>query len=235
MKILPKLPILALVLLISFQNDAFAQATGFGLKAGPSMGFQKWGGGNQLDPLWRWHVAAFLDSESSDGKNILYGHLGYHVKGAAIRFNAIYDINGNRYPGASFAMEFHNLSFELGMKRFLKMKRWKPFYAVGLRGEYTLSTKFEVYPELQEWTKKWNYGVSLRLGTEYAAKKLVHYGLELNIAPDLSKQVYVPAAIRRIDPWTGQVIPGYEQSTVNTTIELSFYVRFKRIIIYEDE
>lgn len=228
------LPLIYMVFLAQFNSVVLAQSTGFGFKAGPSMGLQKWGGGNQLDPLWRWHVSAFMDSESSDGKNIIYGQLGYHVKGAAIRFNAIYDINGNRYPGSSFAMEFHNLAFELGMKRFIKMNRWKPYYAVGLRGEYTLGTKFEIYPELEEWTKKWNYGVSLRLGTEFAAKKLVHYGLELNIAPDLSKQVYVPAAIRRIDPWTGQVLPGYEQSTINTTIELSFYVRFKRIIIYEE-
>lgn len=211
-----------------------AQTSGFGLKLGPSLGFQKWGGGSQRDPLLKGHIAAFMDSESSDGKNIVYGQLGYHIKGGALKFSFFYDVNGNRYPGATYGMEFHNLSLELGLKRFLRLARWKPYYAFGLRGEYTMGTHFEVFQEMEEWTRRWNYGISLRLGSEFSLRKLILAGIELNIAPDLSKQVYVPASIRRLDPWTGQPLPGYEQSTVNTTIELSLYIRFLRLVVYED-
>lgn len=222
------------ILILGSFLDLNAQANGFGIKLGPSMGFQSWGGSSQSDPLWKYHIDLFMDSESTNEKNIIYGQLGYHVKGAAIRFSAFFDLNGNRYPGGSFGMEFQNISLEIGLKRFIKMGKWKPFYAFGLRGEYTAGTNFEVYPELEEWTKKWNYGISVRLGSEFKLSKLVRGGLELNIAPDLSNQVYVPASIRRIDPWTGTIYPGYEQKTKNTTIELSFYLRFMQIIIYED-
>lgn len=222
------------VLMACHSSQLISQANGFGIKLGPSMGFQKWGGGSQRDPLVRWHVAAFMDSESSDSKNVIYGQLGYHVKGGAFRVSYFYDINGNRYPGSTYGMEFHNLSLDIGLKRYIRKGIWKPYYAIGLRGEYTAKTKFEIYQELEEWVRKWNYGFSIKLGTEYKMSKLTHAGLELNIAPDLSKQVYVPATIRRINPWTGQAEPGYEQSTVNTTIELSFYLRFMQVIEYEE-
>ncbi|MBK9222631.1 MAG: hypothetical protein IPO16_11025 [Saprospiraceae bacterium] len=209
-----------------------AQSNGFGFKLGPSLGYQKWGGGSQRDPLLRWHVAAFMDSESSDSKNVIYGQLGYHVKGGAFRVSYFYDVNGNRYPGSTYAMEFHNLSLDIGLKRFLHKGKWKPYYAIGLRGEYTLKTNFEIYQELQEWVRKWNYGVSVKIGSEFKFSKLVYGGIELNLAPDLSKQIFVPATIRRLNPFTHQPEPGYEQSTVNTTIELSFYLRFLQLIEY---
>ena len=60
------------IFLMSMAGFSTAQTNGFGFKLGPSLGFQKWGGGNQTDPLLRWHIAAFMDSESSDGKNVIY-------------------------------------------------------------------------------------------------------------------------------------------------------------------
>lgn len=210
-----------------------SQVNGFGIKGGPSLGYQKWGGSNQRDPLLRWHVAIFFDSESSDSKNVIYSQLGYHVKGGGIRFPFSIDQHGNRLPGGTYGMEFHNISLDLGLKRFIKQGPWKPYYAVGIRGEYTVNTHFEIYENLQEWTCKWNYGISIKLGSEFKFQKFIHGGIELNIAPDLSKQIYVPASIRRINPWTGQAEPGYEQSTVNTTLELSLYLRFLQIIEYE--
>lgn len=224
-----------LIIFFSWHLGIQAQANGFGFKMGPSMGFQKWGG-NQRDPLLRFHAALFADSESSDSKNVVYAQLGYHIKGGGIRILSFVDINNNIvYPGGTFGMEFHNLSLDLGLKRFISNgKKWAPYYAIGLRGEYTLKTSFEIYEELQEWTCKWNYGISVKIGSEYKFSKLLHGGLELNIAPDLSKQIYVPASIRRINPWSHQPEQGYEQSTVNTTVELSFYLRFLQLIEYVD-
>lgn len=210
-----------------------AQTNGYGIKLGPSLGFQNWGGGNKRDPLLRLHIAAFMDSESSDSKNVIYGQLGYHIKGGGIRFPYFYDLNGNRVPGGTYAMEFHNLSLDIGLKRFFTTGAWKSYYAIGLRGEYTLSTKFEIYEELKEWTNYWNYGFSLKVGTEFKIQKLVNGGIELNIAPDLSKQIYVPASIRRYNPFTRVLEPGYETSAINTTVEISFYLRFIQLIEYD--
>ncbi len=226
--------IIFVILGLGIQIAAFTQANGFGIKGGPSLGFQKWGGSNQRDPLLKWHLAFFMDSESSDSKNVIYGQLGYHVKGGGIRYPYFQDINGNIYPGGTFGMEFHNLSLDIGLKRyFSKAEKWKPYYAIGLRGEYTLKTDFEIYQELQDYVNKWNYGFSVKIGTEFKIKKLINAGIELNIAPDLSKQVYVDPRIRRFNPFTGQPEPGYETSTVNTTIELSVYLRFLQLIVYE--
>lgn len=212
-----------------------AQANGFGLKTGPSMGFQKWGGNNQSDPLLRWHVAAFIDSESSDSKNVIYGQLGYHIKGQGIRFAYTLDQHGNIGPGSTYGMEFHNLSLDIGLKRFIsKNNKWRPYYAIGLRGEYTMKADLQIFPEYKEFVCKWNYGFSVKIGSEFKFRKLVYGGIELNIAPDLSNQIYVPASIKRYDPFTNQVYPGYEQSSKNTTVELSFYLRFLQVIEYVD-
>ena len=194
------------VLLIVFSifliyHENYTQANGYGIKLGPSLGFQKWGGSTQSDPLLRWHAAIFVDSESSDSKNIIYAQFGYHIKGQGIRYPYSIDQHGNRGPGYTFGMEFHNLSLDLGLKRFIgKNKKWRPYYGFGLRGEYTVKTNFEAFEEMTEFVCKWNYGISIKIGSEYKFRKFLNGGLELNIAPDLSKQIFVPASIRRLDP-----------------------------------
>jgi hypothetical protein len=219
-------------LILSFKS--YSQANGFGLKLGPTLGFQKWGGGNQTDPLLRWHAAVFMDSESSDSKNVIYAQLGYHVKGGGIYVPYFYDDKNNRYPGGTFGMEFHNISLDIGLKRYLKQGKWKPYYAIGLRGDYTLSTNFEIYQALEAYTCRWNYGFSVKIGTELKLSKLINGGIELNVAPDLSKQIYVPASVKVYNPYTqtsGNL--GYEISTANTVVELSIYIRFLQLIEYE--
>lgn len=230
---LKSIPFILLYCFLQFQT--IAQENGFGIKGGPSLGYQKWGT-NQRDPLLRWHLAAFMDSEGSDGKSVVYGQFGYHVKGGAFIVPYFYDINRNAYPGGTYGMEFRNLSLDLGLKKYLSIGTWKPYYAIGLRGEYTVSTKFELYQNLDnnDYIHRWNYGFSLKIGTEYTFSKMVHGGLELNVAPDLSKQIYVDPSIPRYNPYTRLYERGSEISAINTTIELSFYLRFIQIIQYDE-
>jgi hypothetical protein len=226
-----KQSILSLFLL--FQGSAYlnAQANAYILKTGTTLGLQDWGGGSR-SPLMRYHGAFQYESISSNNRNVVYAQLGYHVKGGGIRVFQFRDINNNLYKGGFFGNEFHNIALDIGMKQFLNEKKFRPFYAVGLRGEFTAKTKFELYGELKEWVRKFNYGISARVGAEYPIKKLINIGIELNVAPDLSKQVFVPAYIRRLDPWTGQPVPGYEQKIVNFSMELSIYIKFIQQIIY---
>ncbi|MDQ3140766.1 MAG: hypothetical protein M3Q56_00810, partial [Bacteroidota bacterium] len=146
-----KLIIVSISMLLLNISYIFSQNNGFGFKSGMTTGFQNWNG-SQRDPLFAWHAAAYADSESSDG-NTIYGQLGYHEKGGALRYNRFIDQFGNIYPGQTFEMKFNNLGIEVGFKRFLKVKKFQPYYAIGLRAEYTLSTKFEINEALREWVR----------------------------------------------------------------------------------
>ena len=212
--------------------NLYGQANGYGVKAGPGLGLQRWSGSDRA-PLFVYHVDAFADSESESG-NVLYGQLGYHLKGSALRINQFIDVNGNIYPGSTFGMHFHNAVLELGMKKFFRKGKLNAFYGLGLRGEYTVKTKFEFYQEYKDFVQRWNYGVSLRIGTEFFMSKFVRSGLEVHIAPDISRQIFVPQGVRYYDPRTNTTSPGVEQSVRNTVIELSFYLRFLQIIEYID-
>lgn len=99
-----------------FWTNLIGQANGYGVKAGPGLGLQRWSGSDRA-PLFIYHVDAFADSESESG-NVLYSQLGYHLKGSALRINQFVDVNGNLFPGSTFGMHFHNLVLELGMKKF---------------------------------------------------------------------------------------------------------------------
>ena len=50
------------------------------------------------------HFSLSIDSESSEGNNIIYGDFGYHVKGGAIRYQYFQDLFGNRIKGDKFNM-----------------------------------------------------------------------------------------------------------------------------------
>lgn len=218
---------------LGISGAIFAQATGFGIKAGPGLGFQRWNGGSKRDLLSIYHVDAFLDSESASG-NIIYGQLGFHTRGSSSRIGPFEDVNGIYYPARRLKTVFSNVVLEIGAKKLVQTKRFETFYALGVRGEYTSKSKFEFYDELQDWVRKFNYGISIRMGAEWKWNKLTKYGIDLNIAPDISKQIYVPAGIRYYNPITKTTSPGYEQSVRNIAIELSFYIRFLQIIEYDE-
>ncbi len=61
-----------------------SQSTGYSFHVGPNLGFQKWGYGSSRAALLAYHFSLSVDSESSEGNNIIYGDFGYHVKGGAL-------------------------------------------------------------------------------------------------------------------------------------------------------
>ncbi|HMS29340.1 MAG TPA: hypothetical protein PKD32_05785 [Saprospiraceae bacterium] len=227
--------LIACVCSLTMIGGVFGQANGFGFKTGPSLGFQKWGGTSR-QPLTKFSVDIFADSEGSgDTRNTIYGQLGYHTRGSAFRYSRFIDLNGNVSKGGSFSMQFHNIVLELGMKRFIKTPtKLQAFYALGLRGEYTAKTKFEIQESYRDFVRKYNYGISLRLGAESRVSKVVAMGFEFNIAQDISRQIWVPAGTKWYDYYTGSYTIGAEQSIRNFSLELSVYFRFLQIIVYEE-
>lgn len=49
-------------------KQAFAQSYAFGIKGGMTAGTQKWDNNFQREPLFRYHIAGFIESHSDQDK-----------------------------------------------------------------------------------------------------------------------------------------------------------------------
>ena len=80
-----KMILLSALLLIGFVSKA-QNTTRYGLKLGPTVGFQKWNY-FQNDPLFKYHAAAWLESYRDEDPFSVLLQLGYHLKGSATRYS----------------------------------------------------------------------------------------------------------------------------------------------------
>ena len=228
--------LVVLACLSLFQVDA--QDFWFGLKAGPTVGFQQW---NSYDrqPLFTRHIAGFIESFAEEDDNgSVYAQLGYHTRGSSIRF-----INGFTSDLFSEGIEFYNLSLQGGIKRFLKKNdKSITYYSVGARLEYTVDTNLQdensdfldpFFP-IDNFTNKFNYGISFGGGYNYSFSDLFTGFIELSFHPDVSYQ-YQQAAlpIGIVNPFTGNLQTIGERQIRNLTVEISVGINFLRKVIYE--
>ena len=130
-------------------NFGMSQSYFFGLKGGPSIGYQKWETFNQ-SPLVSFHVSTFIESYSEDSPlNALFAQIGFHNRGSALRGAGGYTQNNEYFRLATKNFIFSNLSLALGAKRKQELtNKLKSFYSFGLRGEYTLKTNLDLYLSL---------------------------------------------------------------------------------------
>ncbi len=219
-----------LILLIS---QAESQSNSYGLSLGSGLSYQRWQGGSGRNPLPTYHIDYYMDSESENG-NIIYGILGYHLRGSRLIFTRFVDQFGNIYPGRNFDMRFYNACLEAGLRKAKTKKAWRFIYGLGVRGEYTLKHKLEIYQGYEDFIRRFNYGFTLSGSIETKLNKFIALGFDARISPDLSRQIYVPAAIPIYDPFTGTIGPGYEQSIRNLNIEFGIYIRLIQLIKYID-
>lgn len=211
-----------------------AQNTGYTLKLGPSLGLQKWDYETNAR-LLAYHIALGVDSESSDGNSIIYGTIGYHVKGGAVRYRGFTDQFGNFFKGDKFDMKFNNVVLEIGVKMSrLDLGNAKTYFGVAGRADYTLSSKFEINGQYKDYVRKFNYGLTFLGGIEYSLGKTIRNGWELRISPDISKQIFVPAGTLWYNPYTKLASRISEISARNLNIEISTYIRLLQIIEYVD-
>jgi hypothetical protein len=231
-----------LIVFVAFMtNFGISQSFWFGAKGGLAMNNQSWGsGGTGLsfgrDPLFTFNGDLFLESYDEDKKGALYAQLGYHTRGSALRFFSF-----NNSFNSLNKYKFNNLVLELGAKKAISIGRdIDSYFILGVRGEYTLSdnlNSFTSFNEIvnSEYTRKFNYGVTMGGGFEMVMSELSNVFLEFSIQPDLSFQ-YEQFPIDNIpSPWFPNERINLPLTQVrNLSIEAKVGVKFLRKVEYID-
>lgn len=231
-----------------------AQGYAFGIKGGLTVGFQRWDQSFQRDPLYRYHGILFVESLNDDNAFALFAQGGYHIKGSAIRtFATTYQIPSGgfeRFPAFTIPFEFRNVSLTLGgKKKFDLGLSSKYYYLLGIRGDYTVSTKLRpdfiepnnpyalLYP-IDSYVNKFNYGITVGGGLEWLFSEYVGGVVEITVNPDFSKQYNQPRIDNIINPFPvgGSNITSIPERQINNlTIEITLGLRLLHKIIYLDE
>lgn len=230
-----------------------AQGYAFGVKGGLTVGFQRWDQAFQRDPLYRYHGIAFIESLDDDTNFSLFAQAGYHIKGSAIRTYATsYQVPSGgfeTFPAFTIPFEFRNVSLTLGGKKKKDLGLdSKYYYLLGLRGDYTVSTKlrpdfvsendpYALFYPIESYVNEFNYGITIGGGLEWLFSEYVGGIVELTINPDFSKQYNQPRIDNIINPFPGgsNVTSIPERQINNLTIELTVGFRFLHKIVYLDE
>lgn len=250
--------IVTLIFLVALlTTDLQAQSYAFGLKGGLTVGIQQWNNSfSSREALYRYHGLAFIESAEEEAPWGLFAQGGYNIKGSALRFRrqTFTDTDGRirEFGGLTIPFEFRNLTLTLGAKQKFDLglsgNKW--YYSLGVRADYTISTKlrpdgveeddpYAIYYPIEGFVNKFNYGVSVGGGIELPFSEFVGMVVELTVNPDFSKQYNQPRIDNVINP-SPYIIPGQntfipERSISNTTVELTLGFRFLHKIIYLDE
>lgn len=229
---------LACLLTINLQGQSFA----WGLKGGLTVGYQKWQN-TPRDLLFKYHGILFIESLPAGNDFALFGQVGYHVKGSALRNLQVNLGGGGVFRPPAETYEFNNLSLVLGAKQKFNWKEYaKAFYAFGIRGDYTLSTNLDEFQQNNVqyraffpsdfFVRKLNYGVYIGGGLEFALNDLIGAMVEFSVAPDFSFQYRQPAIGNVTDPFTFQLVNIPERKILNVALELTVGLRFLRVVEY---
>ena len=223
------------VLMLFSCSSVRAQSFYFGPKVGPSLGFQKW---NQTDndALFALNADIFLESAPLESTNVFYGSLGWRTRGSAWRFASSNPLQLN-----STNFKFRNIVLELGAKKMLTRNLEKsPYYFIGIRGEYTVSTNLSEYDRWNSYyfpnkafVKNFVYGVSFGGGYEFGFRQYTRFYVEIGMHPDVSQQYYQPTIANVPDPFfPGQSVTLQERIVRNLSLELKFAMKFLRKVEY---
>jgi hypothetical protein len=227
-------------------NICLSQSYYFGIKGGPSVGYQKWETYNQ-SVLLTYHVYTFWESYSEDNPlNALYANFGYHNRGSALRGSGfVYAGEYFRMPTQKFI--FSNLSLALGAKRRQNLTRkMNSFYAFGLRADYNIHNNLREYAKINSYisspyfpvnayVNKFTYGAQVAGGIELVFSELLEGIFEISVNPDLSNQYDQPELYGVYNPYEpSNTITLPRRRIKNTTVEITFGLRFMRKVIYID-
>lgn len=226
-----------LILISTFCGaELFGQGYYFGPRGGAVLGFQN-GNDAARQPLISYHGDIFIESLDPQKKGSLFGMIGYHSRGSAIRgtlFNT-----GNAFTTKFL---FKNISLCVGAKRKIgDSDGLQPYYMVGLRVEYTYDTNLNdntnsvqsIYFPIHELTNKLNYGLTAGGGFELPLSEFVIPYIEFTLNPDLSFQYRSDAIPNVTHPYTGNLVTIPEREIRNLSIEISIGFKFLRKVIYQ--
>jgi len=231
-----------LVTLLFFVNQGFSQSFWFGAKGGAAMNFQSWGNGSfsgsvNRDPLFSLNGDIFIESYDEYNKGTLYAQVGYHTRGSSFRF---FSFNNTFTEQQGF--KFRNIVLELGAKKSLNLdKELDPYFILGIRGEYTIGTNLDdyinfgsLYYPINEFVRKFNYGVTAGGGFEMKMSELSNVFVEFLLQPDLSFQYEQQPIFNVIDPWTSQPVNLGLRQVRKLSIELKVGLKILKKVEYID-
>lgn len=213
-----------------------AQSFWFGPRGGLSVGTQQ-GGGLGVQPMLGYHAGFFLETYD-EGNEIgsLYANIGLHQRGRSTRrfFSRIQNVT---IAGINY--RYNNVCLELGAKKFY---RDRMYYKMGVRAEYSAFNNLEeistrvisIYSPFPQFVRPFTGGITIGGGYQYELAELYGIAIEFNIMPDLFNQYTSPAIDNLIDPFSGQPRSIGAQQVRNTTLEITFAMRFLRKVIYID-
>lgn len=246
--------LLTLGILIMGITGIQAQDYAFGVKGGFTLGLQQWNTSfSSREPLYRYHGLVFIESAEEDEPWSLFAQGGYNIKGSSLRFRrqtfTLPDGRTQTFGGLTIPFEFRNLTLTLGAKQKfdLGLSDSKWYYSLGIRGDYTISTKlrpdgidetdpYAIFYPIEGFVNKFNYGISVGGGMELPFSELIGLVVEITVNPDFSKQYNQPRIDNVINPspWASERTTTIgERSISNTTVELTLGFRFlhKYIIV----
>jgi hypothetical protein len=229
------------ILLTTFLATAYAQSFWFGAKAGGNLMTQTWGSsfgaaGNR-DLGLGFAGDLFIESYDELNKGSLYASLGYHERGSAIQF-----ISFNNDFNARQTFTWRNAVLELGARKPFSIDGdFDPYFTIGVRGEYTMSTNLDSYSSFNSlfypndaFVQRWVYGFSAGGGFESSFSDFTKFFIDIQLHPDVAFQYIQPQLFNVRDPWNpGEIITVPERQARNVTIEIKAGVRFLRKVIYE--
>jgi len=211
-----------------------AQGPAYIIAAGPSLSNQRVNGFSR-EPFVRYHALVSIESTSEISPNALYARLGYHIKGSAVNIRSFIDQDMIEREGASYAMEFHNVSFSLGIKQRRELGSKHYYYGFGVRGDYNIKGKFGLlFAGFEGAQNKFTYGVNVDAGIELPLSELISVVFELGLSPDFAEQMFIPPQNTGYTYPDGRPIVLQETKLTNVVIEARAGLRFWNKIIYTD-
>jgi len=204
----------------------------FGPKGGLGLNIQQWNS-FEREPLFTPFGDLFIESYAEDSPSSLYAQLGYHIRGSSLRF-----VGFGGTSSSSF--KFNNLVFVAGAKRILDMdKKLRPYYIVGVRGEYNLGTNLDDYLDsgsafypIDFYVNNFVYGFTVGGGFDFDIGELYGGFIEFAVNPDVARQYDQPPIPNVISPFNGRPINIPAREIRNLSIEVTFGMRFLRKVEY---
>ncbi len=218
------------------------QSFWFGTKGGGAMNFQSWGDGSfggsvNRDPLFSFNGDVYIESLDEFKKGALYAQIGFHTRGSSFRFFSFNNIFSQQQ-----GFKFRNIVAEIGAKKSLiSGEKYIPYFILGVRAEYTVSTNLDDYVNfgqlfypINEFVRKFNYGVTAGGGFELPVSDLSNVFIEFSLQPDLSFQYEQQPLFNITDPWTSQPVNIGLRQVRNLSLEVKVGIKFLRKVEYVD-
>lgn len=241
--------ILVFICLITFtcSTTGKAQGVAFGIKGGPTIAFQQWDNFDR-DPLFASHFIVSIESLAEEGEVSIFGQLGYHNRGSAIRirsfqFNDFTTGAPRTFNGSTTKYDFQNLALAIGVKQRFLASIGNLYYLFGLRAEYNLKNSLDQFEDLplsvqsgfpsEAGVNNLTGGFIFGGGFELPISDYIDANIELTINPDFTKQYFQPAFSNAFNPFTGNNDRNISELNIrNNSIELTIGFRFKRVVEY---